>query len=67
MNNKWYWLNHLVNKSSNLFTILERVRTFLLHDNEKKKERKEKKKKDPFSVIHNDFHENIFSHYFVLA
>lgn len=68
MNNKWYWLNHLVNKSSNLFTILERVRTFLLHDNEKKKERKEKKKKkDPFSVIHNDFHENILSHYFVLA
>lgn len=34
----------------------------------KKKERKEKKKKkDPFSVIHNDFHENILSHYFVLA
>lgn len=67
MNNKWYWLNHLVNKSSNLFTILERVRTFLLHDNEKKKERKENKKKDPFSMIHNDFHENILSHYFVLA
>lgn len=33
----------------------------------KKKKRKEKKKKDPFSVIHNDFHENILSHYFVLA
>ena len=65
MNNKWYWPNHLVNKSSNLFTILERVRTFLLHDNEKKKKRE--KKKDPFSVIHNDFHENILSHYFVLA
>lgn len=33
----------------------------------KKKERKENKKKDPFSMIHNDFHENILSHYFVLA
>ena len=33
----------------------------------KKKKKKKRKKKDPFSVIHNDFHENILSHYFVLA
>lgn len=33
----------------------------------KKKRKKREKKKDPFSVIHNDFHENILSHYFVLA
>lgn len=33
----------------------------------KKKKEKRKKKKDPFSVIHNDFHENILSHYFALA
>ena len=33
----------------------------------KKKKEKRKKKKYPFSVIHNDFHENILSHYFVLA
>lgn len=33
----------------------------------KKKKEKREKKKDPFRVIHNDFHENILSHYFVLA
>ena len=33
----------------------------------KKKKKEKRKKKDPFSVIHNDFHENILSHYFALA
>ena len=33
----------------------------------KKKKKEKRKKKHPFSVIHNDFHENILSHYFALA